>query len=78
MKKLYPLLPLLLLIISCSKLIDGTPLVGKNGIFSKVNSETPYSGKSLGLYENEMGEVNTMVGTIIGEVKKFTVVLKSY
>ena len=55
MKKLLPLLPLLLLIISCSKAIDGKSLVGRNGVFYQVNSETPYSGKSFGLYENGRG-----------------------
>ena len=36
------LLPLLLLIISCSKPIDEESLVQRNGVYYKVNSETPY------------------------------------
>ena len=53
MKKLYLLLPLLLLIISCSKPIDEKSFVQRNGVYYKVNSETPYSGKSFSLHDNE-------------------------
>ena len=52
MKKLYPLLPLLLFIISCSKPINEESLVERNGIYYQVNSETPYSGKSFTLHDN--------------------------
>ena len=52
MKKLYPLLPLLLLIISCSKPINEESLVERNGIKYQVNSETPYSGKSVISHDN--------------------------
>ena len=52
MKKLLPLLTLLLLIVSCSKPIDEESLVQRNGVYYKVNSETPYSGKSFMLHDN--------------------------
>ena len=52
MKKLYFLAPLLLLIISCSKPIDEESLVQRNGVYYKVNSETPYSGKFFSSHDN--------------------------
>ena len=52
MKKLHPLLSVLLVIISCSKPIDDDSLVERNGIHYQVNSETPYSGKSFSLHDN--------------------------
>ena len=52
MKKLHPFLSLLLIIISCSKPIDEESLVERNGVYYKVNSETPYSGKSFMLHDN--------------------------
>ena len=52
MIKNLTLLPLLLLIISCSKPINEESLVERNGIYYQVNSETPYSGKSFTLHDN--------------------------
>ena len=68
MKKLLPLLPLLLLIVSCSKPIDEESLVQRNGVYYKVNSETPYSGKSLSFHDNEKKkrEVNYKDGKLDG------------
>ena len=52
MKKLHPLLPLLLFIISCSKPINEESLVERNGIYYQVNSEIPYSGVFLTFHDN--------------------------
>ena len=52
MKELYPLLPIILLIVCCSKPIDEGSLVQRKGIYYEVNSQTPYSGKSFTLYNS--------------------------
>ena len=53
MKKLYPLLSVLFLIYwGCSKPIDKTTLIEKNGLMYLPNSDVPYSGLYTGWYEN--------------------------
>ena len=52
MIKNLTLLPLLLLIISCSKPIDDYSLVEKNGVYYQVNAEIPYNGEFLTFHNN--------------------------
>ena len=52
MKKLYPLLPLLLLIISCSKPINYETLIEKGGLKYYPETKELYIGK---VFQNYMG-----------------------
>ena len=54
MKKLYPLLSVLLLIVGCSKdpINYETKLVERDGIFYTKDTNKPYSGRVFSLYDD--------------------------
>ena len=51
MKKLLTILCLVLLV-SCSNEVPDDQLVERNGVTYQVNSETPFTGSSVGYHEN--------------------------
>ena len=54
MKKLSPtfIILLLFLLVSCSKPLDDESLINRGGVKYQQDSQKPYSGKVVGLYEN--------------------------
>ena len=52
MNELYPFLPIILLIVCCSKPIDEGSFVQRKGIYYKVISQPPSSGKLFRLHKN--------------------------
>jgi len=54
MKKLYPTFIILLLffLVGCSKPLDDESLINRGGVKYQQDSQKPYSGKVVGLYEN--------------------------
>jgi len=69
MKKLYPLLSVLFLIYwGCSKPIDKTTLIEKNGLMYLPNSDGPYSGLYTGWYENGQ-EKSYLIRHLIENIK---------
>ena len=57
MKKLYPLLSVLFLILGCSTDLDS--LQERNNIYYEVNSDKPFSGLIINKYES--GQKNQKV-----------------
>ena len=43
---------LMLLIVGCGKTVDTSEIVYRAGIYYKVNSEVPFTGRAVGYYEN--------------------------
>ena len=85
MKKLYPLLFVLLLIIGCStsidlkidlgrkKSVDYNSLLQRSGSYYEINSENPYSGPIIKKYESGQysmkGEMED--GKFVGDLTKW-------
>jgi len=69
MKRLLLIVLPLLLIVVCSKPLDDESLIDRGGVKYQQDSQKPYSGKVVRLYEN--GEKNLKVHTRMGKKMEY-------